>query len=169
MDRGAWWAAVHGVAKSWTQLSDFTFSLGRGNPRGRGGAASSESRPRCWGGRQPGVNWVLLLVPRGHPPPAPCPGHAMPGSLQHWRCSQPLFCPSSGFCVDHPQRISVHQSSINPAAWGPPVLASAPSLLRHCPVRGLFVAPQHPLCLRSGPSSQVFVTSPWAHPTSFSL
>ena len=21
MDRGAWWAAVHGVAKSWTQLS----------------------------------------------------------------------------------------------------------------------------------------------------
>ena len=24
MDRGAWWAAVHGVAKSQTQLSDFT-------------------------------------------------------------------------------------------------------------------------------------------------
>ena len=22
MDRGGWWAAVHGVAKSWTQLSD---------------------------------------------------------------------------------------------------------------------------------------------------
>ena len=27
MDRGAWWAAVHGVAKSRTQLSDFTFSF----------------------------------------------------------------------------------------------------------------------------------------------
>ena len=27
MDRGAWWATVHGVAKSWTWLSDFTFSL----------------------------------------------------------------------------------------------------------------------------------------------
>ena len=27
MDRGAWWAAVHGVAKSWTQLSDFTFTF----------------------------------------------------------------------------------------------------------------------------------------------
>ena len=26
MDRGAWWAAVHGVAKSWTRLSDFTFT-----------------------------------------------------------------------------------------------------------------------------------------------
>ena len=25
MDRGAWWDAIHGVAKSWTQLSDFTF------------------------------------------------------------------------------------------------------------------------------------------------
>ena len=23
----AWWAAVHGVAKSWTQLSDFTFTF----------------------------------------------------------------------------------------------------------------------------------------------
>ena len=22
MDRGAWWATVHGVSKSWTQLSD---------------------------------------------------------------------------------------------------------------------------------------------------
>ena len=25
MDGGAWWAAVHGVAKNRTQLSDFTF------------------------------------------------------------------------------------------------------------------------------------------------
>ena len=27
MDRGAWKAAVHGVAKSWTPLSDFTFTF----------------------------------------------------------------------------------------------------------------------------------------------
>ena len=26
MDGGAWWAAVHGVAKSRTELSDFTFT-----------------------------------------------------------------------------------------------------------------------------------------------
>ena len=26
MDRGAWWATVHGVAKSQTRLSDFTFT-----------------------------------------------------------------------------------------------------------------------------------------------
>ena len=25
LDGGAWWATVHGVTKSWTQLSDFTF------------------------------------------------------------------------------------------------------------------------------------------------
>ena len=39
MNGEAWWAAVHGVAESWTQLSDFTFFLsivpfgeGNGNP-----------------------------------------------------------------------------------------------------------------------------------------
>ena len=42
MDGRAWWAAVHGVAKSWTRLSDFTFTSlhislsyigeGNGNP-----------------------------------------------------------------------------------------------------------------------------------------
>ena len=41
MDRGAWWAVVHGVAKSRTRLSDFTFTFhfslsciggGNGNP-----------------------------------------------------------------------------------------------------------------------------------------
>jgi len=41
MDGGAWWAAVHGVAKSWARLSDFAFTfhfslscigVGNGNP-----------------------------------------------------------------------------------------------------------------------------------------
>ena len=27
MDGGAWWAAIHGVAKSRVQLSDFTFTF----------------------------------------------------------------------------------------------------------------------------------------------
>ena len=27
MDRGAWWATVHGVTKSGTQLSDLTFTF----------------------------------------------------------------------------------------------------------------------------------------------
>ena len=27
MDKGAWWAAVHEVTKSWARLSDFTFAF----------------------------------------------------------------------------------------------------------------------------------------------
>ena len=27
MDGGAWWATVHGVAKGWTRLSNFTFTF----------------------------------------------------------------------------------------------------------------------------------------------
>ena len=27
MGGGAWWAAVHGVVKSWTRLSDFAFTF----------------------------------------------------------------------------------------------------------------------------------------------
>ena len=27
MGGGAWWAAVHGIVKSWTRLSDFTFTF----------------------------------------------------------------------------------------------------------------------------------------------
>ena len=29
MDRGTWWAIVHGVAKSWTRLNDFHFHYPR--------------------------------------------------------------------------------------------------------------------------------------------
>ena len=34
MDRGAWWATVHGVAKNWTRMSDFTLSRSK-KPWGR--------------------------------------------------------------------------------------------------------------------------------------
>ena len=36
MDGGAWWAAVHGVAKSQTRLSDFTFFLSYSGGTGQG-------------------------------------------------------------------------------------------------------------------------------------
>ena len=46
MDRGAWWATVHRVAKSWTRLSDFTFTKletenYQGFPGGSEGKASA--------------------------------------------------------------------------------------------------------------------------------
>ena len=59
MDGGAWWAAVHGIAKSQTRLSDFTFTFHfhaleketatpvflPGGPRGRGSLVGC----RLWG------------------------------------------------------------------------------------------------------------------------
>ena len=52
MGGGAWWAAVHGVAKSQTRLSDFTFTFhfscigeGNGNPL----QCSCLENPRDWG------------------------------------------------------------------------------------------------------------------------
>ena len=59
MDRGAWCAAVHGVAKSWARLSDFTFAFHfhaleketatpvflPGGPQGRGSLVGC----RLWG------------------------------------------------------------------------------------------------------------------------
>ena len=33
MDRGAWWATVHGVAKSWTRLRNYTILLSYENVR----------------------------------------------------------------------------------------------------------------------------------------
>ena len=37
MDRGAWWATVHGVTKRWTRLSNFTSSRKEGFPGGLSG------------------------------------------------------------------------------------------------------------------------------------
>ena len=45
MDRGAWWAAVHGVTKSWTGLSDLTTAT-----------TSLSETPNPWAG-------ILLPVP----------------------------------------------------------------------------------------------------------
>ena len=43
MDRGAWWATVHGVAKSWTRLNDFTFFLCSTQ-----GSRTSKARGQSW-------------------------------------------------------------------------------------------------------------------------
>ena len=59
MNGGAWWAAVHGVAKSQTRLSDFTFTSWRrkwqptpvflpGESQGRGSLVGC----RLWGGTE---------------------------------------------------------------------------------------------------------------------
>ena len=50
MDRGAWWAAVHGVTKSRTRLSDFTFTF---HFRALGKAMATHSSVLAW--RTPGT------------------------------------------------------------------------------------------------------------------
>ena len=67
MDRGAWWAAVHGVSKSRTRLSDFTFNFhfslscigkGNGNPLQCSCLENPRDRPEGvvgWGGGPRGL------------------------------------------------------------------------------------------------------------------
>ena len=53
MDGGAWWAAVHRVANSWTQLSDFTFTF-RFHPLEKEMATHSSVLAWRIPGREPG-------------------------------------------------------------------------------------------------------------------
>ena len=55
MDGGAWWAAVHGVAKSQTRLSDFTLTFhfacvgeGNGNPLQCSCLENPRDGGACW-------------------------------------------------------------------------------------------------------------------------
>ena len=64
MDGGAWWAAVHGVAKSRTQLSDFPFTfhfslscIGEGNDNPL--QCSCLENPR-----DGGAWWAAVYVPQ---------------------------------------------------------------------------------------------------------
>ena len=50
MDRGAWWAMVHRVTKSWTWLSDFHFPLFKEKMGFQGGSGDKE--PTCQSRRQ---------------------------------------------------------------------------------------------------------------------
>ena len=43
MDEGAWWATVHGVARSWTRLSDFTHSLAEARVNRTGGVKKNSN------------------------------------------------------------------------------------------------------------------------------
>ena len=56
MDGGPWWARVHGVTKSWTRLSNFTFFLSH----------ASKVTPQILQARlQQYVNWELTYVQAG--------------------------------------------------------------------------------------------------------
>ena len=54
MDGGAWWATVHGVTKSWTRLSNFTFTFHFHALEKEMAAHSSVLAWRTQGTREPG-------------------------------------------------------------------------------------------------------------------
>ena len=58
MDREAWRAAVHGVTKNWTQLSDWTNTTGEANHGGLGAQARSRSTRRRKAGSRDKI-WVI--------------------------------------------------------------------------------------------------------------
>ena len=67
MDRGAWWGAVHGVPKSQTQLSDFTFTF---NPvtkvlikRGKCRHRWTQSKSTCDPIGHPSQGAPMMLAP----------------------------------------------------------------------------------------------------------
>ena len=77
MDGGAWWAAVHGVTKSRTQLSDFTFFLsivsfgeGNGNPL-QSSCLESRMDGEAWGAAVSGVAKCQTLLSNEHIHPTP--------------------------------------------------------------------------------------------------
>ena len=59
MDRGAWWATVHGVAKGWTRLSDFTFTFQYHAPEKEMATHSSTLAWRIPGTEGPGRLWSV--------------------------------------------------------------------------------------------------------------
>ena len=66
MDRGAWWAAVHGVARSRTWLSDFTFTFHFHALEKEMATHSSVLAWRIPGTREPGGLLCLGLHRVGH-------------------------------------------------------------------------------------------------------
>ena len=68
MDGGAWYATVYGVAKSWTRLSDFTFSF---------------FCLELWPSNMPGdaLSETLFMALCSHPSPGMPPPTFLPGRL----------------------------------------------------------------------------------------
>ena len=61
MDRGAWWAAVHGVTQSQTRLSDYTFFhfMARNNTAEIDTFIYRQERTQCLWGK---VGWELCII-----------------------------------------------------------------------------------------------------------
>ena len=113
-DRWAWWAAVHGVAKSWTQLSKFTFTFHfhalekemathSSVPAWRSPGTGEPGGPPSMGSHRVGHDWSDLAAAAADPvitltqcwccrsrgtAPEPSSGWQGWGLDPHWNCAQ---------------------------------------------------------------------------------
>ena len=103
MDRGAWWAAVHGVAKSWTHLS-MQHTRARLQPTPTPAQVECSPRPRPWSPRLGftsslchSLTWVTILLLRTSVCPSVkwewCPCFRVAGGVSEsvWSWVRPVF------------------------------------------------------------------------------
>ena len=158
MDGGAWWATVHGVARSRTQLSKPLVQFGR---EGRRREASSDLKTQCW------RFWPACL---GHPVAGIQPGVARSiYSTWSFIASRPkapgeLRASSTEALVKSP-KVGSHWGR-----WGP--LWEASGLrLQHGVRRGPygategkgFMDPPASLSCLPGPQAPILTAPPWVH------
>ena len=62
MDGGAWWAAVHGVAKSWIRLSDFTFTFLHWRRKWQPTPVSLPGESQGWGCTESDTTDLLIIL-----------------------------------------------------------------------------------------------------------
>ena len=138
MDRGAWEAAVHGIAKSWTRLSDFTFFhlitglsslLDCELLEGRNHAIFTAEFPVPWVGTQikfaewvnewlvESSNWSPMNS-RGLSPPTDIPGlpRWLSGKESTYQCRRSRTCRIQFPCWEDPleEEMATHSSIL---AW----------------------------------------------------
>ena len=116
MDRGAWWASVHGVARSRTQLSDFTFTFHFHALEKEMATHSSVLAWRIPGTGEPvsGVAQRWMRLKR------------LSSSSSSYQLPFPLLCVGKGECLRSVYK-KARRSALSP--W------SLQSIIRHCSQR----------------------------------
>ena len=101
MDGGAWWAAVHGVARSWTWLSDFTFTF---HFHALGREMATHSSVLAWripGTGKPGGLPSMGSHRVGHDWSDLAPAAAMPNDVEYLHvCWQFVYVFWKNVCLD---------------------------------------------------------------------
>ena len=112
MEGGAWWATVHGVAKSWTRLSDFSFTFFHGGPEPLERAPTERSRRESGGRRVPAAQQqkreALTSARCARSPPGAEGRTSYHARSQEDAVHQPSNCSHGGKSFSRPDRLHGH-------------------------------------------------------------